>query len=77
MRSCRTSRAAAGADGGADRHLAAPADGAGQQQVRDVGAGDEQDEADGADEDPQRAAHVADDLLAQRHDAERQRPLAG
>ena len=65
----------AGADGGADRHLAAPADGAGEQEVRDVGAGDEQHEADGADEDPQRTADLADDLLAQRHDAERQLPV--
>ena len=62
--SWRTSRAAPAPMRGADRHLAAPADRAGQQQVRDVGAGDQQHEADGADEDPQRTADVADDLLA-------------
>ena len=38
--------AAAGAEGGADRELLLPPLGAHEEEVRDVGAGDEQDEAD-------------------------------
>ena len=50
--------------------LAPAAGGADEQQVGDVGAGDQQHEADGADQHEQRRAHVADERLAQRLDAE-------
>ena len=55
----------------ADGDLALAAGGAHQQQVGDVGAGDEQHEADGAGEHEQRLADVADQHLADRIDAER------
>ena len=64
--------AAARAQRRADRELFLTSEGAREQQVGDVGAGDQQDEADGAEQHQQRTADVADDLLVQRHDAERQ-----
>ena len=45
---------AAGAHGKADRDLFLPADGAGEQQVGDIGAGDQQQQADDAEQDQQR-----------------------
>ena len=62
--------AATGADSGADGDLAAASDSAGQQQVGHVGAGDQQDEADGADQHQQRGADVLDHGFAQRVHAE-------
>ena len=53
MSSCRTSRAAP-APMAARTAISRAGRGAGEQEVRDVGAGDEQHEADGANEDPQR-----------------------
>ena len=61
-----------GAERGPHRHLLAPPDRARQQQVGDVRAGDQQHEADGRHQHDQRSPHVADHLLAQRHDAERE-----
>ena len=58
--------AAAGADRGADRDLALPAGGADQQQVGDVGAGDQQHEADRAEQHQQRRPHVPHELSLQR-----------
>ena len=46
------------ADRGADRDLAPPPGRAHEQQVRDVGAGDQQHEADGADEHEQRVGRT-------------------
>ncbi len=43
---------------------------AGQQHVRDVGAGDQQDEADGDEQHREAQARVADDPFLQRHDAD-------
>ena len=62
--------AAAGADRRADRDLALAARGAHEQQVRDVGAGDQQHKADRAQQDEQRRPDVADDLVLQQLDAE-------
>jgi hypothetical protein len=58
--------AAARAEGDADGDLAPARGGAREQQVGDVGAGDEQHAADGSEEDVDRRAHVADDLVAER-----------
>ena len=63
MRSCRTSRAAAGAERVAHGQLAAAARAARQQQAGDVRAGDEQHEADGAEQHEQRRSHVADERV--------------
>ena len=57
---------AARADRGAHRQLALPRRAARQQQVRDVGARDEQHQSDRAEQHQQRPLHVADDHLAQR-----------
>ena len=57
-----------GADGDAERQLALPSLGPDEEEVRDVRARDQEDEADRAEQDPERAAHVADDRLVQRHD---------
>ena len=57
---------AAGSQGGADGKLALAAGGAHQQQVGHVGAGDQQHQADGAQQHEQRFAGVADDRVAQR-----------
>ena len=59
--------AAARADGGAHGNLAPPAGRAHEQQVGDVRAGDQQHEADGADEHQQRRADVGDERFAHRH----------
>ena len=56
--------AAAGADRGADRHLAPPDGRANEEKIRDIRARDQQDERDRADQHEQRRAHVAHhDLL--------------
>ena len=69
-------RRASGAERGAHGHLRLARERARQQQIRDVGARDEQHEADRADEHDERASDVADHLLVERHDAERQ-PAVG
>ncbi len=69
--SCCSTRAAAGAERGADRHLLAAAEGAREQQVADVGAGDQQHQADGGEQHHERRADVADDVLLQRAPASR------
>ena len=58
--------AARAADRRADRDLAPAAGRAHEQEVRDVGAGDEQHEADGADQHEQRRADVPDERLPDR-----------
>ena len=52
---------AAGADGRAQRHFTLARRGAHQQQVRDVGAGDEQDEGDGGAQNEQRGPRAPDE----------------
>ena len=59
---------AAGAGGGAQRQLLLPGRPGGQQQVGDVGAGDQQHEADGAEQERQSLRRVAEEGLVQRHD---------
>ena len=59
-------RTPARADRGADRHLALSSDGARQQQVRDVGARDQQHEPDRGDEHEQRLADVLHREVVQR-----------
>ena len=63
---------APGAEDGAQGELALPRHRARQQQVRDVGARDEQDEPHGAEQHVERGLHVPRQRVAQRHD--RQRP---
>ena len=63
-------RARPGSHGHADRHLAAASDGAGQQQIGDVGAGNEQHETHRADQHQKRRPHVFDESLADRLQAE-------
>ena len=59
-----------GSHGDADGEFTLAAGGADEQQICHVGAGDEQDEADGSEEDEERRAHVADDAVAQGFDGE-------
>ena len=66
--SWRSTLQAAGAEGRAHGHLALARFRAREQQVGDVGAGDEQQEADGTEEQPDRAAHRTDDLVLERED---------
>ena len=54
------------AEGGAQRDLLDAPGGASQHQVGDIGAGDQQNEADGAEQNPERPLHAADHLVAQR-----------
>ena len=63
----------------ANRDLLASAQGAGEEQVADVGAGDEQDQPDGAEQHDQHRAAVADDLLLHRddHRSPACRPISG
>ena len=63
---------AIGAHGGANRHLLLANRRARQQQVGNVATGDQQHEADGAEQHVEGEAHVADDLVDQRNDADRQ-----
>ncbi len=62
----RTFRAKRGADG----EFALPSGGAHQQQVGDVGAGNQQDESHGAQQNEQRLAGVSDNRVAQRLNSE-------
>ncbi len=55
---------AAGSQCGADRELAFASRGAHQQQVGDIGAGDQQHQSYRAQHDQQRIARVADDAVA-------------
>ena len=64
-------RAEAGADGGADGDLAAAGFGAGEQEVGDVDAGDQEDEDDGAEEDEHGAAHAFDDFVLEAGEDDR------
>ena len=64
--------AATGAERGANRHFPGPRGPAREQQVGDVAARDEQDEADRAEQDEQALPVVADELLHQRRDREGQ-----
>ena len=64
--SCCSSRAAAGADGHAQRDLPAPHFGSGDEQVRDVGAGDDQHERDRRHQQPQRQPQPSEQLGRQR-----------
>ncbi len=57
-----------GAERAAQGNLALAAGRASEQQVCDVGAGDQQQEADGDEEHHQRAPRVLDDILLQRND---------
>ena len=58
--------ARAGAERGMDRELLLPPFRADQEQVRDVRAGDEQHDADRAEQHPQHPADVADHVLRER-----------
>ena len=58
----------AGAERGVDRQLLLPAFRAHEEQIGDVRAGDEQNEADRAEQHPQHAADVADDVHRERPD---------
>ena len=62
---------AAGAQRGADRELPLARGRACEQEVRHVRAGDQQDEADGAEHDVERHPDIAGELLAQRDDPRR------
>ena len=64
--SCRSSRAAPGAEGGAQRHLAAATDGARQRQIGDVRARDQQHQHRRAGDREQHRPRVADQLLLER-----------
>jgi hypothetical protein len=75
--SCRSRRRRLGAERGAHRDLARARGRAHQQQVGDVGAGDQQHEPDRAHEDQQRRLHVADDLVAHRRQLDRQPRAVG
>ena len=57
---------AAGAERGTHGDLALASFGAREQQVRDVRAGDEQEERDRAEQQPDRAADRSDDFVGQR-----------
>ena len=59
-----------GAERRSNRQLALPRGGAGEQQVRDVGAGNQQDEAHRTEQDDQRPLDVTHDLFVQRHEAD-------
>ena len=61
-------RPAARAERGAEGELRAPRRAAREQQVGHVGAGDQQDQADGAEQQDQRRASVLDDVVLQRDD---------
>jgi len=63
---------AGGAQRGSDGQLTLPAHRARQKEVRDVCARDEQHEGDGGQQDHHRSADVADDLIEQWHDRERE-----
>ena len=56
------------AERGVDRQLLLPRFGSDQEQVGDVRAGDEQNEADSAEEHPQHATDISDDIGRERPD---------
>ena len=60
---------APGAEGDADRELAGPAARAREEEVGHVGAGDEEDERDRAEEDEEERPHVSDHRVGERHQA--------
>ena len=62
--------ASTGAQGCAHGDFFAASDGAREQEICDVGACDQENERDGAEQNYQGAAGVADYLLLQRHDSE-------
>ena len=66
--SWRTTRPRAGAECDADGDLLLAPGEAGQQQVRHVGAGDEEHEADRAQQNQQGGANVSDDRAGERRD---------
>ena len=66
-RSCRASRPRLAPRAPRIAHLGSSLQRAGERQVGDVGAGDEQNESDGADENEQRRAHSARELPGQGH----------
>jgi hypothetical protein len=70
--SWRTMRSAARSDGRANGHLLLPHRRAREQKIRDVAAGDEQHQPDRAEEHVEREADVADDLVDERDDADRE-----
>ena len=72
--SCRMTRIAAGAERAADRDLALARRAAREQQVGDVGARDQQHEADRAGQHEQRRPQIAGQLAVHRHE---QRAPAG
>jgi hypothetical protein len=60
---------ACGAERLANSHFASSCASASEQQIRDVHAADEQDQAHGAEQKNQRLANVADHRLRERHEA--------
>ena len=56
----------AGADREPDAHLPAPGKGPREHDARDVGAGHDEEDGDGAEERPRLGAKVAGEILAQR-----------
>src|SRR6266404_5052136 len=56
------------AQGGAHGQLLAAAFDADEQQIGDIGASDKEDHADRTHQDPEDAAHVADDVALERAD---------
>ena len=68
---------AAGADRGAQRHLALARRGAGEQQARDVGAGDQQHEGDRAEQHHDRGPDRADHVIAVGDDVDAEALLVG
>ena len=60
---------AGGAERDADRDLVPPRQRPREEKVRDVGAGDEEDEPDGGEEDEDLRARASDEVLAQRDEA--------
>ena len=57
---------ATGTDRDADRHLPFAGRGAGEQHGGEIGAGDEEDERDRAEQDEKERLHPTDDLLLER-----------
>ena len=68
---------ARGAQRQTDGHLPLARPGAGEQQICNVHAGDEQHESDNTKKDQQSRADIARQILLQRHDAQRPAEIAG
>ena len=66
--SCKQHAGAAGAQGDAHGDFALPRFGTREQKVGDVGAGDQQHEGDGAEQDQQRLVNIAEEFVIQRGD---------